>query len=363
MMAERLYIASRKGLMTYEQTGNVWRHVATAFLGSPVSMVLVSPDHRTLFAALNFGHFGTKLHRSTDGGTTWTELQAPQFPKQDGGEKDEKAPAVNAIWAMEWADPAKPGTLWIGTAPAALFHSADNGDTWTLNEGLWNLPTRKKWFGGGTVDTALHSICVDPRDAKRVAVAVSCGGVTLTEDGGKTWTVAGQGLRAEFMPPDKQFDPDIQDAHLMVQCPADPKVYWIQHHNGIFRSTDDLKSWHEITTAPVSKFGFAVAVHPQDPSTAWFAPAQKDEHRYPVDGKIVVQRTRDGGETFDVLRAGLPQENAFDLIYRHGLVVDRTGQRLAMGSTTGAVWTSDNGGEAWSLLSAHLPPVYALRFV
>ncbi len=59
---------------------------------------------------------------------------------------------------------------------------------------------------------------------------------------------------------------------------------------------------------------------------------------------------------------GLPQENAFDLIYRHGLVVDETGERLAMGSTTGAVWTSDDGGDAWSLLSAHLPPVYALRF-
>ena len=164
------------------------------------------------------------------------------------------------------------------------------------------------------------------------------------------------------MPPEMVNDPDIQDAHLMVQCSAAPAVAWIQHHNGIFRSTDDLKSWHEIKTAPISKFGFAVAVHPNDPDTAWFAPAVKDEHRYPVDGKMVVQRTRDGGKTFDVLRGGLPQENAFDLIYRHGLIVDETGTRLAMGSTTGSVWTSDNGGEAWALLSAHLPPVYALRF-
>jgi photosystem II stability/assembly factor-like uncharacterized protein len=362
-MAQRLYVASRKGLLIYERDASSWRHASTAFLGSPVSMALASPDNQTIFAALNLGHFGTKLHRSTDAGTTWTELQPPQFPKVEGGDKDVKAPAVSAIWAMEWAGKNKPGALWIGTAPAALFYSADNGETWTRNEALWNLPSRSKWMGGGTVDTALHSICVDPRNADRVAVAVSCGGVTLTEDGGKTWRVAGHGLRAEFMPPDQQFDPDIQDAHLMVQCPANPSVAWIQHHNGIFRSTDDLKSWQEIETAPVSKFGFAVAVHPKNPDTAWFVPAVKDEHRYPADGKVVVQRTRDGGKTFDVLRSGLPQDNAFDLVYRHGLEVDETGNRLAMGSTTGSVWTSDNGGEVWTLLSANLPPVHALRLV
>lgn len=362
-MAKRLYVASRKGLLIYERGPGGWRHASTAFLGSPVSMVLASPDNATLFAALNLGHFGTKLHRSTDAGTTWAELQPPQFPKVEGGEKDAKAPAVTAIWSMEWAGRDKPGALWIGTAPAALFYSADNGDTWTRNEALWSLPSRAKWMGGGTVDTALHSICIDPRNSDRVAVAVSCGGVTLTEDDGKSWRVAGHGLRAEFMPPDQQFDPDIQDAHLMVQCPADPKVAWIQHHNGIFRSTDDFKSWQEIETAPVSRFGFAVAVHPKNPDTAWFVPAVKDEHRYPAAGKVVVQRTRDGGKTFDVLRSGLPQDNAFDLVYRHGLAVDETGDRLAMGSTTGSVWTSDNGGEAWTLLSANLPPVHALRLV
>ena len=361
-MAERLYAATRKGLLVYGRVGGRWTYKSTAFLGSPVSMILASPDNRTIFAALNLGHFGTKLHRSTDAGATWTELQPPQFPKVEGGDQDAKAPAVSAIWAMEWAGRDRPGALWAATAPAALFYSADNGETWTINQPLWDMPSRLKWMGGGTVDTAMHSVCVDPRRSDRLAVAVSCGGVTLTEDGGKSWRVAGHGLRADFLPPDQQYDPNVQDAHLMVQCPADPKVFWIQHHNGIFRSTDDLASWHEIHTAPVSKFGFAVAVHPKDPDTAWFVPAVKDEQRYPVDGKLVVQRTRDGGKTFDVLSAGLPQENAFDLIYRHGLAVDETGQGLVMASTTGAVWTSDNAGEAWTLLTAHLAPVYAVKF-
>jgi hypothetical protein len=149
---------------------------------------------------------------------------------------------------------------------------------------------------------------------------------------------------------------------MVVQCPAAPDVYWAQHHNGIFRSTDNLKSWHEIKTAPVSAFGFPVAVHPKDPKTAWFVPAVKDEHRYPKGGNVVVQRTTDGAKTWKVLKKGLPQGNAFDLIYRHGLAVDGTGKRLAMGSTTGALWVSENGGDAWKLLTAHLPPIYAVRF-
>jgi photosystem II stability/assembly factor-like uncharacterized protein len=360
-MATHLYLSTRKGLMIYARNGKGWTHKSTSFMGSPVSVSLASPDNKTIFAGLNLGHFGVKLHRSTDGGATWKELSTPAFPKVEGGEKDEKAPAVADVWALAWADPKNPKALWAGCAPAGLFHSSDLGETWALNENLWNTPERERWMGGGTVNTALHSICVDPRNSRRVAIAVSCGGVTLTEDGGKTWTVAGHGLRSDYTPPGEAHDPIVQDVHMMVQSPTSPDVYWIQHHNGIFRSTDNLKSWQEITNAPISHFGFAVAVHPKDANTAWFVPAKKDEHRYPVDGNVVVNRTKDGAKSFATLRKGLPQGNAFDLVYRHGLAVDDTGNTLAMGSTTGAVWTSDNGGDEWSLLSAHLPPVYAVR--
>lgn len=359
-MSDRLHVASRKGLFTYERANGGWRHRNTAFLGSPVSLSLTSPDGKTVFAALNLGHFGTKMHRSDNGGETWTELEPPRYPKAEKPEEKDSAPALKGIWSMAWGG-AK-GEVWCGTAPGALFHSTDNGASWALVESLWDHPERKRWFGGGTVDPAMHSILVDPRDGKRVAVGVSCGGVWRTEDGGASWTVGSQGMRAAYMPPDKAFDPVTQDPHMVVQCASKPDVYWCQHHNGIFRSTDGLDSWHEITTAPVSSFGFAVAVHPKDADTAWFVPAKKDEDRIPVDGKIVVTRTRDGGKTFDELRRGLPQENAFDLIYRHALAIDGSGNRLAMGSTTGALWLSEDGGEAWSLISAHLPPIYAVQF-
>jgi hypothetical protein len=41
--------------------------------------------------------------------------------------------------------------------------------------------------------------------------------------------------------------------------------------------------------------------------------------------KLVVARTRDGGRTFDVLREGLPQSHAYDVVYRHALAIAATG--------------------------------------
>jgi len=148
----------------------------------------------------------------------------------------------------------------------------------------------------------------------------------------------------------------------MVQCQNDPTVFWAQHHNGIFRSTDGANSWQELTDVPPSVFGFAVAVHPNDPDTAWFVPAIKDEKRFPVNAQVVVSRTRDGGKTFDILRNGLPQEHAYDLVYRHSLDIDPTGNSLVMGSTTGSLWVTEDQGDNWKIINAHLPPIYAVRF-
>ena len=169
-------------------------------------------------------------------------------------------------------------------------------------------------------------------------------------------------MYAEFMPPERREDPNIQDVHRLAQCASRPEVFWAQHHNGVFRSTDGAASFQEIKAVTPSKFGFAVAVHPKNPDTAWFVPAVKDECRVPVDAKLVVARTRDGGQSFSVLRKGLPQESAYDLIYRHGLDVDATGNRLAFGSTTGSLWLSEDQGDSWRCLSAHLPPIHCVRF-
>ena len=225
-------------------------------------------------------------------------------------------------------------------------------------EGLWNLPDRAKWFGGGTDDTALHTLCVDPRNSSRLVIAISCGGVWRSEDAGASWTCRSKGLFAEYMPPDRREDPAIQDPHRIVQCRDKPDHFWCQHHNGIFFSTNDLESWQ--FAGP--RFGFGVAVHPKEPAKAWFVPAIKDEVRVPQDGHFVASRTRDGGQSFEALSNGLPTGFGYDLVLRHALDIDATGDTLAFGSTTGNLYVTEDQGEHWHAVTHHLPPVHAVRF-
>jgi hypothetical protein len=246
--------------------------------------------------------------------------------------------------------------------PGGLFRSKDNGDSWELNRPLWDHPKREDWGPNGAEHPGIHSICVNPRDSRHVSIGVSTGGVWITRDSGKSWVQTGGGMRADYFPPEQMHDPNVQDVHCLVQCKANPKMFWVQHHNGIFRSADGAASWTEITDVKPSVFGFAVAVHPDNPDTAWFVPSTKDEKRCPTDGRVVVNRTSDGGKTFETLKRGLPQEWAYDLVYRHGLDIDESGSRLAFGSTTGSVWISEDGGDSWQTVSSNLPPVYAVRF-
>ena len=358
-MSDRILIATRKGLFDVRRSASGgWASVRESFLGSPVSMCLHDPHDGALYAALNLGHFGAKLHRSDDEGVSWTELATPSFAGLGG----DPAPSLVQIWALETGAPDEAGVLWAGTIPGAVFRSEDRGASWAINKGLWDIPERTQWNGGGYDQSGVHSICLDPRSKQRIAIAVSTGGIWASADGGQSWSIRGKGLYAEYMPPDQAENLVAQDVHRLVQCPAAPEAFWIQHHNGVFRSTDGLASAPPVTAIKPAKFGFAVAVHPKDPDTAWFVPAMKDEFRYPVDGKFVVSRTRDGGKSFDVIDRGLPPKPAYDLVYRHGLAVDETGERLVMGSTTGGAWISENGGDNWTLFSAHLPPVYAVRF-
>ena len=375
-MSERLYVSTRKGLVTLARThavGQPWRVEKIDFLGDPVNLFLRDSRDGTQYAALNLGHFGPKLRRSDDDGQTWQDLTLPTYPEDtfiyanpmappESEKGKQHAAVLMEIWALETGGANEPGTIWAGTIPGALFRSDDRGSSWRMIRTLWDRPERQHWFGGGKDEAGLHSICVDPRDAKHVSVALSCGGVWQTRDGGETWTCTAAGMRAAYMPPELQYDPNVQDPHRMVQCPTQPDALWVQHHNGIFRSFDGAQQWEECVDVQPSGFGFAVAVHPTDPLTAWFVPGKKDEFRYPVDGKFVVTRTRDGGRNFETLTRGLPQSHAYDLVYRHALDVDATGNSLAMGSTTGGVWTTDDGGETWTELEARLPPVYAVRF-
>ena len=359
-VSDRAWVATRKGLFELRHRAQGWQIERVSFLAEPVTMLL-PPDAGSahpgrMLAALNLGHFGVKVPASTDSGASWQEVAAPAYPEQP---KD--APGVPWKLVLVWSLEASGSTVWAGTIPGGLFRSDDFGASWQLVDALWQRPERLEWFGGGYDAPGIHSVCPHPTQVGELLLGLSCGGAWVTRDDGASWSVQSEGMRADFMPPEQAGNPNIQDPHRIQRCQAQPQVLWCQHHCGIWRSTDNAASWQEVK-APLSSFGFAVAVHPRDADTAWFVPAVKDEKRVPVDAALVVNRTRDGGQSFETLRAGLPQAHCYDLIYRHGLAVAADGCSLLMGSTTGNLWASGDGGDSWQTVSLNLPPIYAVRF-
>ena len=365
-VGQRAFLSTRKGLFELRRTGDDWGFGPIHFLGEPVSIALYDKRDGSLYAALNLGHFGVKLHRLDAGSASWTEIAAPAYPpKPDSGVDGDTDPVEwtnRLIWSLEAGGQDQPGVLWAGTLPGGLFKSGDRGASWELVRALWDVPQRKEWFGGGYDVPGIHSICVDPRNSAHLLVGVSCGGVWRTEDGGASWHISATGMRADYMPPELNENEAVQDPHRIVRCAGAPDVLWCQHHNGMWRSSDNGLRWEEITDVPLSRFGFAVAAHPRDGGTAWFAPAEADQRRIPVDASLAVTRSSDGGLSFTALRQGLPQQHCYDLVYRHGLAVDDDGASLLMASTSGGVWTSPDGGDSWRTLSTTLPPVYAVCF-
>lgn len=353
-----LLLGTRKGLVIYKNGTGTWKHSSTQFLGIPVSLTFVDERTNTWWACLDHGHWGVKLHRSTNQGKDWEEIEAPKIP--EGEEIKEGVPAaVTYIWAFAHGGADRPGVLYLGTDPGALFRSDDNGDSWHLVKSLWEHPTRKtQWFGGGRDNPGIHSIIVDPRDSNHIYVGISCAGVFETKDDGKTWNPANKGMVADFLP-----DPDSevgQDPHLVVACPSHPDVLWNQNHCGIFVSEDGSKNWKAVHQKDgPANFGFAVAVHETNPKMAWVVPGISDEIRVAVDNALCVCRTDDGGKTWTDYRKGLPQKNCYDIVYRHALDID--GESLVFGSTTGNVYTSNDLGESWELISSDLPMVYSVE--
>ncbi|MBI3229652.1 MAG: exo-alpha-sialidase [Burkholderiales bacterium] len=364
----RALLSTRKGLfeLSRANASATWQLNLLGFIADPVTFTLHDKRDGCIYAALKLGHFGVKLHRRELDGT-WHEIAVPTYPAKPEDVKADVEWKLVQIWSMAAGGADQPGVLWAGTLPGGLFRSEDRGDSWQLVESLWHHPLRPEWMGGGAEQPGIHSICVDPSNSQRILLGVSTGGAWRSDDGGVSWQIKARGMFAEYMPPEQAEVEQAQDPHLLVQCASAPQHYWCQHHNGIWRSQDGAESWQRIKPVTsdgqaISDFGFAVAVHPHNPEIAWFAPGESDQRRIPVSAAMSVHRTRDGGKSFEVLRQGLPQKDCYDLVYRHCLAISDDGNSLLMGSTTGGLWITENGGDDWLEISHTLPPIYALQF-
>lgn len=387
-MSDVIILGTRKGTLLLDRKDR-WTPRPIAHAGMSISYAARDPRDGTLWAAMDHAHWGPKLSRSKDDGATWEHLSQLAYPKgarfieqhlptpgQDAERPTTyKDAALLKVWVLAFGGPA--GTIHAGTLPGGLFTSTDGGETWALNLALWNhesrggdlfagdAKTRNEWSGTpaaiayGEFVPGIHSIVIDPRDANRMLIAVSSAGVVGTTDGGRTWHAQNRGMLNDYLPNgEAEWG---HDPHFIAQCAGAPDRIWQQNHCGIFTSADGAKSWRRVSKKDTGvHFGFPIAADARDPKTAWVVPAIADDQRMAVAGGLCVARTTDGGETWQQLRKGLPQEHAYDVVYRHAL--DASGDRVCFGSTTGNVYVSEDRGDSWTCVGHNLPPVHSVRF-
>jgi hypothetical protein len=307
-----------------------------------------------LWAGPNSMHWGGLLRWSDDFGRNWTNPEEANVKFPEGTDA-----ALKQIWQIVPGRAGEPDTLYCGVEPAALFVSRDAGVTWSLTEGLWNHPQRPRWEPGGG-GLCLHTILLDPEDAQRIRIAVSTGGMYVTEDGGATWRPSNQGVRADFLP--EKFPEFGQCVHKVVQSQRNPERMFLQNHWGLYRSDDRGENWVDIANGVPSDFGFPMAIHPKDPDSAWIVPLEADAFRCTPEGKLRVYRTRNAGAQWEPMTAGLPQQDAYETVLRDAMAVDmldRVG--VYFGTRNGKLFGSSDEGESWSALADGLPPIVAVK--
>ena len=309
--------------------------------------------HR-IWAGPHSMHWGALLRSSDDFGKNWTNPEAAnvKFPESAGA-------ALERVWQIVPGRESEPETLHCGVEPAAVFTSKDAGETWRLNEGLWNHPQRAKWMPGGG-GLCLHTILLHPTDPKRMRIAVSTAGMYVTDDGGATWRPSNHGVRAEFLP--DKYPEFGQCVHKVVQAKQKPQRMFLQNHWGLYRSDDGGENWKNVANGVPSDFGFAMAIHPGDPDCAWIVPMESDQFRCTPEGKLRVYRTRNAGKKWEPLAKGLPQKDAYETVLRDALAVDAEDPvGVYFGTRNGKLFGSSNEGKSWSTLADGLPPVVCVK--
>ena len=363
-------LATRKGAWLFhgDAARKKWRADGPKFLGQIVHHLVLDPrDGSTLLAATSTGHLGPALCRSTDMGRTWQEAKRPPaFPKAPEGEQGR---VVGHTFWLTPGNASQPGVWYAGTSPHGLFRSDDGGVTWDGCPGLNDAADYREWMGGpqdGTPDgPKLHSVIVDPRDARHLYLGMSSGGVHESVDGGRSWAPMIGGLEVV-----ENFDVTkvwLHDPHCVRLCPSNPDRLYQQNHCGIYRIDRPSTRWTRIGNnmpTKVGDIGFPIVVHPFDDDTAWVFPMDGSSvwPRVSPGGKPAVYVTRNGGKTWQRQDAGMPRSQAWWTVKRQAMTSDaRKPVGLYLGTTSGELWMSGNEGKRWTCIARHLPEIYAVE--
>jgi len=373
-----VFVGTSKGgfVFSSDEKRKKWEMSDIQFKSWNVMHMKLDPRDNRLHAAVSHNVYGPTTHYSDDLGKTW--VQAKQVPvitrpsnsgrpastvdeafSSEGGEALTKPEKMIKVWNITPGRKEEPNVLYAGAQPASFFVSKDRGETWELNESLYDHPQRGEW-NPGNGGLCLHTIMLDPENLDRMYIAVSAAGCYRTDDGGTTWKPHNKNVRADFHP--EKFPEFGQCVHKMTMHPSNPNVLYQQNHCGVYRSDNMGEDWIDIGEGKLpSRFGFPIAVHPTDPNTVYIVLEESDEFRMSVDGKFSVWRSQDAGDSWQRISNGLPERAHLDVL-REAMATDSFEDAgIYIGTNTGQLFYSRDSGDNWELLADFLPPIQSVE--
>jgi hypothetical protein len=367
MSGVRVLVGTKKGgfTLTADAKRQNWSVEGPHFGGWEIYHMKGSPaDPNRIYASQTSSWFGQVIQRSNDGGKSWETMDNKFSYEGTTGDHlwydgTSRPWEFKRVWHLEPAL-ADPDTVYAGVEDAAMFRSLDGGKSWHELPALRNHESGGKWQPGAG-GLCLHSIIQDPSRPERMFIAISAAGAFRTEDGGKSWRPINRGLRTTTELPEPA--PEVGFCvHRIAMHPGRPNTLFMQKHWDVMRSDDSGDSWREVSGNLPSDFGFPIDVHAHEPETIYVVPIKSDSEHYPPDGKLRVYRSRTGGNEWEALTKGLPQEDCYVNVLRDAMAVDRLDPcGIYFGTTGGQVYGSSNGGDSWSPIVRDLPGVLSVE--
>lgn len=366
MNGVRVLVGTAKGgfIFTADGKRQNWEISGPHFGGWEIFHMKGSPvDPNRIYASQASDWFGQVVHRSNDGGKTW-ETVGNEFVYQGDAGTHQFFDGTLRPWEFKrvWHfEPSlhDPDTVYAGVEDAALFRTTDGGATWHELAGLRQHGTGPEWAPGAG-GLCLHTILLDPGNPDRIYIAISAAGAFRSDDGGASWKAINRGLRSEYIP-----DPDAEIGHCVHRIalhPDRPETLFMQKHWDVMRTDNAGDEWREISGNLPSDFGFVVDVHAHDPETVYVIPIESDYYHYPPEGKLRVYRSRSGGDEWEALTRGLPQENVYHNVLRDAMAIDRLDPcGVYFGTTGGQVYASNDEGDSWTAIAENLPRIYSVE--